>query len=135
MKINNKRGFTLIEVLVVVVILGVLAGLALPVYQGQVEKSRAAEALAQLDAMRSSMIRYFSQNGTYATATLGAGAATDLDYNPNVGQAGQTILFTYTIQAQAAGTFTLRARRTALAATDFIEINQAGTVVRSGVYL
>ncbi len=43
---KNKKGFTLLEILIVLVILAVLAGLAIPAYQSAVEKSRAQEAVA-----------------------------------------------------------------------------------------
>ena len=45
---KKNSGFTLIEILTVIVILGVLAGLAVPVYVGQVEKARGSEAIDHL---------------------------------------------------------------------------------------
>jgi prepilin-type N-terminal cleavage/methylation domain-containing protein len=57
---TEKSGFSLIEVLVVLAILGLLAGLAIPVFTAQTIKASGAEAVAALDALRSSAIRYFS---------------------------------------------------------------------------
>ncbi|MDR0292006.1 MAG: prepilin-type N-terminal cleavage/methylation domain-containing protein [Elusimicrobium sp.] len=48
----NKKGFTLVEVLVVVLVVGILAAIALPVYKKAVEKSRAMEAFEILDNIR-----------------------------------------------------------------------------------
>ncbi len=134
-RLDHEKGFTLVELLIVVVILAVLAGLAIPVYQAQVERSRAAEAIQSLNGMRASMLRYFSQNGTYLNATVGAGAVTDIDYNPNVAVGGQTVIFSYGITAQAAGTFTLTATRLPTSIAGTVTINQLGSVVRSGVYI
>ena len=46
MKIQSKRGFTLVELLVVVLIIGVLASVALPLYQNAVDKSRWARLVS-----------------------------------------------------------------------------------------
>ena len=50
MKIN-KKGFTLVEVLTVVIIVGVLSSLALPQYRRVVERARATEAIAELKTL------------------------------------------------------------------------------------
>jgi prepilin-type N-terminal cleavage/methylation domain-containing protein len=51
--LNNKRGFTLIEIIVVLIIVGVLASIALPNLFSNVTKSKGAEALAAMSAYKS----------------------------------------------------------------------------------
>ena len=129
MKLGNKKGFTLLEVLIVLVILAVLAGLAIPAYSAAVEKSRSQEALQSLTAMRDSMMRFFAQNGTYVGATL-----VTLDYNPNTVTGGQTLIFNYVIGGLGANTFTLTANRQG-GPVGSVSLNQAGVVTKTGVYL
>ena len=65
---NDNRwltGFTLVEILVVIVILGVLAGLMVPRFTGQGEKARVAEAIQVLSAMRRGALVYFNEYGSY----------------------------------------------------------------------
>jgi prepilin-type N-terminal cleavage/methylation domain-containing protein len=64
---NSRRGFSLVEVTVVVVILGVLAAFGVPRMLKSVERSKAAEAFAYLAAVRSSQENYQSRQGTYAS--------------------------------------------------------------------
>ena len=137
---TNKKGFTLLEILIVLVILAVLAGLAIPSYTQAVEKSRAQEALATLAATREACLRFHAVNGTFVG--INNGLTTGIDTNPNAAAgSGQQVIFTYAASNQAANTITITATRVASANNPIvggggtISIDQGGTVVRGGVYV
>lgn len=73
-KANKKaKGFSLIELMIVLVIIGILATLAYPTYINQVRKGRRADAQAALYDLAQSMERYYTAANDYSTATLGNG--------------------------------------------------------------
>src|SRR5437016_14564299 len=65
---NQKKrgGFTLVELAVVIVIIGVLAAFGIPRFLKSVERSKAAEAFAYLQSIRAAQERYHARAGTYA---------------------------------------------------------------------
>lgn len=144
--LKGKRGFTLLEVLIVIVILGVVAGLAIPIYSSQIERARGQEALMNLGALREAAQRYYSSNNSYTSMSVRVfnipQASTDLDIDPNNPAGGVTNIFTYTVAVSSSTAYILTAtRRTGLgtppdppAGTNTITINQAGAIVRSGAY-
>ena len=67
----TARGFTLLELLVVVVIIGLLAGIVAPRYFGQVGKSEVNVARAQLDALEKALDQYRLDIGRYPSSELG----------------------------------------------------------------
>lgn len=73
---KKHRGFTLIELMIVVVIIGVIAAIAYPAYQDQVRKSRRSEAKSTLTDAAARMEKYYMDNKTYNTTDL-----TKLGYN------------------------------------------------------
>ena len=67
-------GFTLLELLVVVLIIGLLAGFVAPRYFNQVGKSEINVAKAQIDALEKALDQYRLDTGHYPTTELGLGA-------------------------------------------------------------
>jgi general secretion pathway protein G len=68
------KGFTLLELLVVVMIIGLLAGFVAPRYFGQIGKSEVATARAQIDALEKALDQYRLDVGRYPSSELGLNA-------------------------------------------------------------
>ena len=67
---EKRRGFTLVELVIVIAILGILALYALPKYQGVIKEARSSEAKAQLGSVRSALGIYYAKNHGVFPATL-----------------------------------------------------------------
>jgi type IV pilus assembly protein PilE len=69
---RRERGFTLIEVMIVVAVIGILAAIAYPSYQTQVAKGKRAEGRAALTQLLQDQERFLTQNNTYRAFSAGA---------------------------------------------------------------
>lgn len=70
----SKKGFTLIELIIVIAIISILAAIATPAYVGQRKRAARAEARTNLQTLRLLEEQYFAENGDY-TKSIGACAA------------------------------------------------------------
>ena len=70
---HTRRGFTLIELMVVLAVAAILAAVAFPSYQGQVAKGRRADGKQALVELAQKLERFYTERGTFAGASLGGG--------------------------------------------------------------
>jgi type IV pilus assembly protein PilE len=66
MRPKDKRGMTLLELMIVVAIVGILAAVAIPAYDGYVTRSRRSDAFTALETVRAAQEMYRAENGGYA---------------------------------------------------------------------
>lgn len=76
MKIPNNKGFTLIELMIVVAIIGVLAAIALPAYQNYTKRAHVAEGLSLASAAKTAVADYYATLGEYPADNLTTGLST-----------------------------------------------------------
>lgn len=131
MTIMKKNGFTLIELMIVVVILGILAAIAYPSYQEQVRQTRRANAQANLMELASYMERYYTENFTY----VGTQGALPFDQSPKTGTAYYNIAVN---PAPTAVSYQLEATAQGAQADggncDSLTINQTGATGPAGCW-
>ncbi|MFA4991817.1 MAG: type IV pilin protein [Candidatus Omnitrophota bacterium] len=65
----NRKGFTLVEVLIVVIILGILAAIGIPQFATSIEKAKGGEARAGLGHLQTAEKVYYAENETYTVNT------------------------------------------------------------------
>jgi type IV pilus assembly protein PilA len=70
-----QKGFTLIELMIVIAIIGILAAIAIPAYQNYTIRSQVTEGLSLADGWKTSVSEYYAQNGSFPTCSAAAGGA------------------------------------------------------------
>jgi general secretion pathway protein G len=80
---RGHHGFTLIELMVVIVILGILAGLIIPRIMGRPEEARRMKAVIQMEGLETALRLYKLDNGTYPSTEQGLQALVEA---PTVGE-------------------------------------------------
>ncbi|MBT3227558.1 MAG: prepilin-type N-terminal cleavage/methylation domain-containing protein [Candidatus Marinimicrobia bacterium] len=126
---NRNSGFSLVELMIVIVIIGVLAAVAVPIYNNNVMKAKMSEADAALGSIRTQLRVYYGENGTYpteASAVDVVGASwNDINTNELDGKYFSDSSYTYLSADGAAYTITCKAG--AILEADRT-LNQAGTL-------
>jgi len=89
---RDEKGFTLIELMIVVAIIGILAAVAIPAYSGYTKKAKLTEVTNAMGAVGSSCIEYYQAKGVYPSIGTNSGIASSL---------GVTVPATYILATDA----------------------------------
>ena len=106
---SSNRGFTIIEIMIVVVMIAILASIAIPSYTQYVLRAKIQEATSTLLAQRVKMEQFFQDSRTYAGATAGnsdTGTSKNFDFNTTGGGADTRTATGYTRFAVGKGSMT-----------------------------
>jgi type IV pilus assembly protein PilA len=72
---SMQKGFTLIELMIVVAIIAILAAIAIPAYQDYLVRTQVSEGAVLTDGAKTAVAEFYSNKGTYPTANASAGLA------------------------------------------------------------
>lgn len=74
-----QKGFTLIELMIVIAIIGILAVIALPAYQDYTGRAQVSEAITLMEGQKSAVVEYYADKGAWPTTNAAAGIADSTD--------------------------------------------------------
>ena len=81
MKKSLQKGFTLIELMIVVAIIAILAAIALPAYQDYVARAQVSEAMSLTSGARTAVAEYYADRGDWPTTNAMAGLSPEASIN------------------------------------------------------
>lgn len=125
---GKQRGFSLIELMIVVAIVAILTSVAFPSYQASIKKSRRGAAQGGLVAFAAAMERHFTEENTYEGAATGGGdTGAPAVFPTEAPLSGTDKYYDLTIQSANGITYTLRATpKNAQADDGFLELTSTG---------
>ncbi len=124
MKRRMQQGFTLIELMIVIAIIGILAAIAIPMYQDYTVRAKASEGLSVMTPCKLGVAEYYSSNSSLANTNalagcdtgatkyvsgvaVGAGGVVTATFSAPPELANSTLTLTPSVIAGATGTFAL----------------------------
>ena len=120
----SRKGFTLVEVLIVVIIIGILAAIGVPQFANSIEKAKGGEARAGLGHLQTGEKVYFAENEYYTT--------TPADLDITLSQR----FWAFSISTPTSTTYTATATRSGgTRAGQTITMDQTGTVAGNWEFL
>ncbi|MGI0120020.1 pilin [Zooshikella sp. RANM57] len=75
---KKQQGFTLIELMIVVAIIGILAAVAMPAYQNYTKRSRVANAISSVESVKTKMVEHYAFNGSWPANNSALGSASSI---------------------------------------------------------
>ena len=95
MKMNKRKGFTLVELMVVILIVGILAAVAIPLMQGRLDKAKWSEANAAAGSIRTAIRAYAAETSITAAQALASKTLDDSDTQTALGFSSNDLDGTY----------------------------------------